>query len=69
MEGWTHSIEVKFGAPLRWPKFAGSDPGRGPTPLISPDIKWRRIGTDVNSRLIFLKQNKKEEGPAWWCSS
>ena len=43
-------------------------PGRGPTPLIyqwpccgsDPHTKWRKMGTDVSSGIIFLKQKEED---------
>ena len=47
----------------------GSVPGCGPTPLSSSHVvavthiqNRRRLGTDINSELIFLKQKKRNIG-------
>ena len=54
------------GALLQRPRFAGSDPGCGPALLAShavegSHIQSRKIGIDVSSGLIFVKQKKEED--------
>ena len=60
-----HGLLVKFGAL----HFSGPAlvPKCEPTPLISshavvgvPHTKWRKMGTDVSSGQIFLKQKEEE---------
>ena len=55
---------------LLWqPRFAGSDPRHGPTPLTNHTVemshilkkKYGSIGTNVSSGLIFLKHTKEKE--------
>ena len=41
--GWPPGVVVKFGAPLRQAEFPGSDPGRGPPPLISHAVAVTHI--------------------------
>ena len=54
-------------APLGWPGFVGSDPRCRPTPPISHAMEAShtqsrgKIGTDVSSGLIFLKQKQQKK--------
>ena len=57
-----HFGGLHFGSP----DFVGSDPGCRLTPLVShavavTQIQQKRVGTDVSSGLIFLKQKKKNK--------
>ena len=65
--GWAGVAAVKvprfcFGSP----GFTGSDPRCGPTDDLSshpvvgvPHIKWRKMGTDVSSGLVFLSKERR----------
>ena len=51
-------------APLRWPRFTGSDPGRGPTPLISHAVATthaQKIEQDCQQMLAQGKSSSPKE--------
>ena len=68
--GWPGGIVVNFAhSSLAAPGLRGSDPRHGPTHRSSSHAvavykKQRKIGTDVSSQIIFLKQ-KEEDWQDW----